>query len=326
MGVFNILDNTRGALNKRRKHGRIIEELTGLEQRGKSLVGATNAAREAAEQQFGAVQQEVIASLRRLNASLVNLPEEIAAGGPNPALDVIGEMRNGDHPGASAGSVRANLLASGAKAASGPIAALAAYTAVGTLGTASTGAAIGGLSGVAASNATLAWFGGGALAAGGGGMALGTAVLGGVVALPLAFAGAELANKHFSDKLDGVREALQAYRDNFSRLQQQCDAIGQVAGRVQSKIEILSYCRDRIQRYQTIIDSAGTGSRASSGGISEHRRAILEGCEFSVRQIEDVVARTITYALIDEDQRLSPPLTLTLKEIDPMPFEHSWTI
>lgn len=55
---------------------------------------------------------------------------------------------------------------------------------VGLFGTASTGAAISGLSGAAAWNATLAWFGGGSLAAGGGGMALGTMVLGGIAVAP----------------------------------------------------------------------------------------------------------------------------------------------
>ncbi len=46
-----------------------------------------------------------------------------------------------------------------------------------TFGTASTGAAISGLSGAAASSAALAWLGGGALAAGGGGMAAGETIL-----------------------------------------------------------------------------------------------------------------------------------------------------
>jgi len=50
----------------------------------------------------------------------------------------------------------------------------------GIIGTASTGTAISSLSGAAATNATLAWFGGGSLASGGGGMALGSLVLGGV--------------------------------------------------------------------------------------------------------------------------------------------------
>ncbi|WND57808.1 hypothetical protein QQA43_05160 [Mycolicibacterium vanbaalenii] len=49
--------------------------------------------------------------------------------------------------------------------------------AAGTFGVASTGAAITGLSGAAATNATMAFLGGGSLAAGGGGMALGAAAL-----------------------------------------------------------------------------------------------------------------------------------------------------
>lgn len=55
----------------------------------------------------------------------------------------------------------------------------ATTAAVMALGTASTGTAIASLSGVAATNATLAAIGGGSLAAGGGGMALSSAVLGG---------------------------------------------------------------------------------------------------------------------------------------------------
>lgn len=62
----------------------------------------------------------------------------------------------------------------GAIAAMGPTAAMAIAT---TFGTASTGTAISALSGAAATNAALAWLGGGALAAGGGGMAAGNAFL-----------------------------------------------------------------------------------------------------------------------------------------------------
>lgn len=62
--------------------------------------------------------------------------------------------------------------------------ALGAWALVSTFGSASTGAALAGLGGAAATNATLAWFGGGAIAAGGGGVAAGTAVLGGIVAIP----------------------------------------------------------------------------------------------------------------------------------------------
>ena len=71
-----------------------------------------------------------------------------------------------------------------AGAAGGALTALGAYSAAATFATASTGTAIGTLSGAAASNATLAFFGGGSLASGGLGMAGGTAVLGGLVAGP----------------------------------------------------------------------------------------------------------------------------------------------
>ena len=76
------------------------------------------------------------------------------------------------------------LTGLGKGAAAGVATAAAAYGLVGTLASASTGTAIGLLSGAAAESATLAWLGGGALAAGGGGMALGTFVLGGIVAGP----------------------------------------------------------------------------------------------------------------------------------------------
>ena len=62
--------------------------------------------------------------------------------------------------------------------AGGFAAAGATTSAVMALGTASTGTAIASLSGAAATNATLAALGGGAIAAGGGGIALGTTILG----------------------------------------------------------------------------------------------------------------------------------------------------
>lgn len=58
-----------------------------------------------------------------------------------------------------------------------------------SVGVASTGTLISGLSGAAAWNATLAWLGGGSLAAGGGGMALGSLVLGGITVGPAVLIG-----------------------------------------------------------------------------------------------------------------------------------------
>lgn len=78
----------------------------------------------------------------------------------------------------------------------GALAGFGAYSSVGLLASASTGTAISGLSGVAATNATLAWLGGGSIASGGFGMAGGMIALGGIVAGPaLAIGGFMLASK-----------------------------------------------------------------------------------------------------------------------------------
>jgi hypothetical protein len=74
-------------------------------------------------------------------------------------------------------------LAAGSTASA--TAGLIAWAAVGSLASASTGTAISALSGAAATNATLAWLGGGTIAAGGAGVAGGMVVLGGIVAMPV---------------------------------------------------------------------------------------------------------------------------------------------
>lgn len=89
--------------------------------------------------------------------------------------------------------------------AAGILLGAGAYGGVAMLGTAGTGAAISGLSGIAATNATLAWLGGGTLAAGGGGVALGTAVLGGLIAGPALLLAGSLFNSKAKEKLENAR-------------------------------------------------------------------------------------------------------------------------
>jgi len=88
-----------------------------------------------------------------------------------------------------------SALSVGVGSIAGGTLAVGAWSLVTVFGSASTGTAIAGLSGAAAMNATLAWFGGGALAAGGAGIAGGMTMLGGIVALPLVFIAAKSTHK-----------------------------------------------------------------------------------------------------------------------------------
>ena len=124
----------------------------------------------------------------------------------------------------------AGSLAGGAVAgtAGGALAAFGAYGAAQALACASTGTAIASLSGAAATNATLAFFGGGSLAAGGLGMAGGTAVLGGLVAGPalmvMGFVAGHAAKKDLEKASTNKAEAVQiAAQLNTASLQ--CETI-----------------------------------------------------------------------------------------------------
>lgn len=124
----------------------------------------------------------------------------------------------------------AGSLAGGAVAgtAGGALAAFGAYGAAQALAFASTGTAISALSGAAATNATLAFFGGGSLAAGGLGMAGGTAVLGGLVAGPalmvMGLVAGNAAKKNLEKAYTNRAEAIQiASQLNVAGLQ--CETI-----------------------------------------------------------------------------------------------------
>lgn len=94
-----------------------------------------------------------------------------------------------------------------------------------TFGTASTGTAISTLSGAAASQATLAWLGGGALVAGGGGTAVGSALLAMAGPIGWTIAGATLltsvvlfTKKRFENR-EAKEEALTAVKQNTALVQ-----------------------------------------------------------------------------------------------------------
>lgn len=134
-------------------------------------------------------------------------------------------------------SVGAGLLLGGlGGAATGTAAGFAAAggttAAVMALGTASTGTAIATLSGAAATNATLAALGGGAIAAGGGGMALGTLVLGGATAGVGILVGGIIFNitgSKLANKADEAWEQMQKAENTINMLCQYLKDLRQTA-------------------------------------------------------------------------------------------------
>jgi len=112
--------------------------------------------------------------------------------------------------------------------AGGALTAFGAWGAASAFATASTGTAIASLSGAAATNATLAFFGGGALAAGGLGMAGGAVVLGGIIAAPALLVMGLITGKKAEEKLEVARaneaQAAEVCAE-LSNAAYQCDAI-----------------------------------------------------------------------------------------------------
>lgn len=167
-------------------------------------LGGSSRLKDAQEEYAGVLEEhaDAVAELRRfetrINQDLTRVGERLDVSRKH--LRLAGKLLRVDYSSKAlptvslkASATRANqldtrfssTLAAGVGGAAGGAIALGSWALVTTFGTASTGAAIGGLTGVALTNATFAWFGGGALAAGGAGMAGGMAVLGGIVAVPM---------------------------------------------------------------------------------------------------------------------------------------------
>lgn len=179
----------------------------------------------------------------------------------------------------------------------GALAAFGAYNGVMLLGTASTGAAISGLSGAAATNATLAWLGGGSIAAGGGGMALGSMVLTGVAAGPaLLLAGWYMGSKAEAN-LDNARSnkaQAVAYKADVDATIAVLHGIMQL---VDQFMDVLSKLRmeahNNIIKLSTIIDTQGVDYRE----YNDHAKKIVM---FNVKIIQ-LIKAMLDIAILDKE-------------------------
>lgn len=129
-------------------------------------------------------------------------------------------------------------------AGAGAAVAAGYWSLVALVGSASTGTAISTLSGVAATNATLAWFGGGALAAGGAGMAGGTLVLGGVALAPVVAVAAwhsRSKTKEINQETAKIRHADLQSRQAIGPTQSALDVINGCLGAIRPSAEMLQW-------------------------------------------------------------------------------------
>lgn len=166
-----------------------------------------------------------------------------------------------DNNGIKKTSVSAAALKGGLEgAALGTVGGLAASgattTAVMALGTASTGTAISSLGGAAATNATLAALGGGSLAAGGGGMALGSMVLGGAtLGVGLLVGGLifNMAGSKISSNADEAWDQMLDYEYKSEKIINYCSELQQIAvSYEQSLMQLSELYHRQLEKMQRI--------------------------------------------------------------------------
>lgn len=121
----------------------------------------------------------------------------------------------------------------------------AALVGVSTFASASTGTAIANLGGAAATNATLAWLGGGSLATGGGGVAAGQAVLGLVAAAPAAFIGGITVAVVGSKQKTSAKRYAAEVNTACEHIRTAIDVMPRITERVTELSDVLTALTDR---------------------------------------------------------------------------------
>lgn len=175
----------------------------------------------------------------------------------------------------------------------GALTAFGAYSAAGSFAIASTGTAISSLSGAAATNATLAFFGGGSLATGGLGMAGGTAVLGGLVAGPaLAIMGLIVgakASKAKDEALSNYAKAEQ-FADEAEVASELCYSIAQRASMFSSLLKSLDMrFIPLISEMESIIRQKGVDFK----NYSKEQQETIAACASLAGAIKAILDTTI---------------------------------
>lgn len=148
------------------------------------------------------------------------------------------------------GSMIGSIVKGIAGGIGGAIGAVGLATSIGTAGT---GAAISGLSGAAATNATLAWLGGGTIASGGFGIAGGMAVLGGIAALPVIAGLGYGYNKLCKEKIKELSVGIPRAKLQFVELLDYHDYLCAVKDVLIEYLELLHHAHAILNNYNSVV-------------------------------------------------------------------------
>lgn len=202
-------------------------------------------------------------------------------------------------------------LGLGAGFGGGAALAFGAYNGTMLLATASTGTAISSLGGVAATNATLAWLGGGSLAAGGYGMAGGMMVLGGIVAGPaLAIFGHVLGNKG-EEALNNAKnnmEQAKTIRAQAELMSGKLSAIKEVASLANTTLsKVSSQLRCSVRELKQCINSEGIDFYSYS---DESKNTVFRSVKFA-----QLIKAMIDTPILDQEGNLVLATAKRIEEI-----------
>ncbi|MET9605220.1 hypothetical protein ABZZ17_09145 [Streptomyces sp. NPDC006512] len=298
----------------KRRHAEINEKAAQRSKITQELGEAFNDVHDAARDEFFLRFVELAESISGAPEPARPSEEEIESTGEIPTALRVEAMSIG-----IANAIRGAAAGGAAGAAAGGAAAYGAFTAAALFGTASTGTAISALSGVAATNATLALLGGGTLAAGGAGMAGGILLLTGMVAAPaaaLAAAGFYVLRKRRNKKEEErLRTEVDAAQSALDQSQQGFDAMIDVLLRATDTMEYVtvhgthalekwrlslppeprdwaSLGSEGQERYQEFLAVAGCLLAVSSINVS----ALLTAKPDAVREVDKAIDETLRYA------------------------------
>ncbi len=193
-------------------------------------------------------------------------------------------------------------------AVGGALTALGAYGAAMTFASASTGTAIATLSGAAATNATLAFFGGGSLAAGGLGMAGGMVVLGGLVAGPALMVMGMITGAKSQEKLENAlanKAQADEIVESLNAASVQCSAVRRRTYMFYNLLAHLdSYFLPQIWKMQDIVENEGTDYRTYQ---RESKKAIATAASTActIKSVLDTPILTAEGELTEASEKIS---------------------